>query len=301
MSKNSKTMKNVNWSAYVGIMIAMTVWSCSFLFTQEALKSFNPITVVTLRIGLATALLGLYGWVAGRLQKPRKQDVWLFLLGGAFQPFSYFMCETYGLSMTSATVTSVVMAMIPLFAPLVAWVLLRERVTWMNMAGIVVSMVGVMMLVVEKGDVNVSVEGLLVLMGAVMSAAMYSTILRKIPSEYTNVSIVFWVHASSLIFFIPTFLMLDLKNWGVQPVLPMSVVSIVVLAVFASVVSFVLFCYVVRRIGVTRANAFCNVMPAITALAVWMIYGEAIPMVKWIGIVVVIVGLFVSQGVGSKE
>lgn len=301
MSKNSKTMKNVNWSAYVGIMIAMTVWSCSFLFTQEALKSFNPITVVTLRIGLATALLGLYGWVAGRLQKPRKQDIWLFLLGGAFQPFSYFMCETYGLSMTSATVTSVVMAMIPLFAPLVAWVLLRERVTWMNMAGIVVSMVGVMMLVVEKGDVNVSVEGLLVLMGAVMSAAMYSTILRKIPSEYTNVSIVFWVHASSLIFFIPTFLMLDLKNWGAQPVLPMSVVSIVVLAVFASVVSFVLFCYVVRRIGVTRANAFCNVMPAITALAVWMIYGEAIPMVKWIGIVVVIVGLFVSQGVGNKE
>ena len=301
MSKDIKTMKNVNWSAYVGIMIAMTVWSCSFLFTQEALKSFNPITVVTLRIGLATALLGLYGWVAGRLQKPRKQDIWLFLLGGAFQPFSYFMCETYGLSMTSATVTSVVMAMIPLFAPLVAWVLLRERVTWMNMAGIVVSMVGVMMLVVEKGDVNVSVEGLLVLMGAVMSAAMYSTILRKIPSEYTNVSIVFWVHASSLIFFIPTFLMLDLKNWGAQPVLPMSVVSIVVLAVFASVVSFVLFCYVVRRIGVTRANAFCNVMPAITALAVWMIYGEAIPMVKLIGIVVVIVGLFVSQGVGNKE
>ena len=187
MSKDIKTMKNVNWSAYVGIMIAMTVWSCSFLFTQEALKSFNPITVVTLRIGLATALLGLYGWVAGRLQKPRKQDIWLFLLGGAFQPFSYFMCETYGLSMTSATVTSVVMAMIPLFAPLVAWVLLRERVTWMNMAGIVVSMVGVMMLVVEKGDVNVSAVGLLVLMGAVMSAAMYSTILRKIPGEYTNV------------------------------------------------------------------------------------------------------------------
>ena len=138
-------MNNKNIAAYVGIMIAMTVWSCSFLFTQEALKSFNPITVVTLRIGLATALLGLYGWVAGRLQKPRKQDVWLFLLGGAFQPFCYFMCETYGLSMTSATLTSVVMATIPLFAPLVAWLLLRERVTWMNMVGIVVSMVGVLM------------------------------------------------------------------------------------------------------------------------------------------------------------
>ena len=294
-------MKNANWTAYVSIMMAMTVWSCSFLFTQEALKSFNPMTVVTLRIGLATALLGLYGWVAGKLQKPRKQDIWLFALGGIFQPFCYFMCETYGLAMTSATVTSVVMATIPLFAPLVAWLLLRERVTWMNMLGIVVSMVGVMMLVVEKGDINVSAGGLVVLMGAVMSAAMYSTILRKIPSDYTNVSIVFYVHASSLIFFIPTFLMFDVQNWGAKEILPMSVVSIVVLAVFASVMSFVLFCFVVRRIGVTRANAFCNVMPAITALAVWMIYGETIALMKWVGIVIVIIGLFVSQGIDFKR
>lgn len=288
-------MKNVNWTAYLSIMIAMTVWSCSFLFTQEALKSFGPITVVTLRIGLATALLGLYGWIAGKLQKPRKQDVWLFLLGGMFQPFCYFVCETYGLAMTSATITSVVMSTIPLFAPLVAWLLLRERVTWNNMLGIVISLVGVLMLVVEKDDIAVNPLGLLVLMGAVMSAVMYSTILRKIPSDYSNVSIVFYVHASSLIFFIPTFLMFDLQNWGDRAVLPMSVISIVVLAVFASVISFVLFCFVVRRIGVTRANAFCNVMPAITALAVWMIYGEVIPAMKWIGIVIVIVGLFVCQ------
>ena len=294
-------MKNANFSAYVSIMIAMTVWACSFLFTQEALLSFGHITVVTLRIGLATMLLGLYGWVAGKLQKPRREDIWLFLVGGAFQPFSYFMCETFGLSMTSATMTSVVMATIPLFAPFVAWVLLREKVTLWNMVGIVVSMVGVMMLVVEKGDMNVSAWGLVVLMGAVLSAAMYSTILRKIPGSYTNVSIVFWVHASSLLFFIPTFVALDLQNWGTREILPMSLISIAVLAVFASVISFVLFCFVVRRIGVTRANAFCNVMPAITALAVWMIYGEAIEAVKWIGIVVVIVGLFVSQGGVRRE
>ena len=46
-------------SAYVAIIIAMSVWACSFLFTQEALKSFNPITVVTIRMSLATLILGL--------------------------------------------------------------------------------------------------------------------------------------------------------------------------------------------------------------------------------------------------
>ena len=92
-----------------------------------------------------------------------------------------------------------------------------------------------------------------------------------------------------------------MSDFALQTFPAATLVSIVVLAVFASVVSFVLFCYVVRRIGVTKANVFNNMIPAITALAVWMIYGEAIPAVKWVGIVVVIVGLFISQGVDFKR
>ena len=56
-------------SAYVAIIIAMSVWACSFLFTQEALKSFNPITVVTIRMSLATLILGLVGLLTKKINK----------------------------------------------------------------------------------------------------------------------------------------------------------------------------------------------------------------------------------------
>ena len=282
-------------SAYLAIIFAMSVWACSFLFTQEALKSFNPITVVTIRMSLATLILGLVGIVTGQLQKIDKADIPLFLIAGFSQPFCYFICEAYGLTMVSATIASVILSTIPLFAPLFAWLLVKEKVLWNNVLGIVISLCGVLMLVIKNDEMKVSALGILLLFIAVITAIVYSVCLKKIPSNYSNISIVFYVHAVSLLFFIPTFLIFDLKHFGEREILFSSIMSIIILAVVASVISYICFCYVVRIIGVTKANAFCNIMPAITALAVWIFFGESISLLKWIGIFVVIIGLFICQ------
>ena len=282
-------------SAYLAIIFAMSVWACSFLFTQEALKSFNPITVVTIRMSLATLILGLVGIVTGQLQKIDKADIPLFLIAGFSQPFCYFICEAYGLTMVSATIASVILSTIPLFAPLFAWLLVKEKVLWNNVLGIVISLCGVLMLVIKNDEMKVSALGILLLFIAVITAIVYSVCLKKIPSHYSNISIVFYVHAVSLLFFIPTFLIFDLKHFGEREILFSSIMSIIILAVVASVISYICFCYVVRMIGVTKANAFCNIMPAITALAVWIFFGESISLLKWIGIFVVIIGLFICQ------
>ncbi|MDD5975823.1 MAG: DMT family transporter [Bacteroidales bacterium] len=282
-------------SAYLAIIFAMSVWACSFLFTQEALKSFNPITVVTIRMSLATLILGLVGIVTGQLQKIDKADIPLFLIAGFSQPFCYFICEAYGLTMVSATIASVILSTIPLFAPLFAWLLVKEKVLWNNVLGIVISLCGVLMLVIKNDEMKVSALGILLLFIAVITAIVYSVCLKKIPSHYSNISIVFYVHAVSLLFFIPTFLIFDLKHFGEREILFSSIMSIIILAVVASVISYICFCYVVRIIGVTKANAFCNIMPAITALAVWIFFGESISLLKWIGIFVVIIGLFICQ------
>ena len=294
-------MKKATTSAYISVIIAMTIWSCSFLFTQEALKSFTPITAVTMRMCMATLFLGLYGWASGSLQRLRSKDILLFLAAGFMQPFCYFICEAYGLTLVSATIASVILSTIPLFSPIFAWLIVRERVSVTNLLGIVVSLVGVLLLVVEKEQVVVSGLGLVLLGGSVLSAIIYSTLLRKIPSNYSNVSIVFYVHAASLLFFIPTFFIFDFQRWGELPILTSSVVCLVVLALFASMIGYILFCKAVRTIGVTKANTFCNIEPAVTALAVWILFGENLPWIKWVGVIIVIVGLFVSQIQSKKK
>jgi drug/metabolite transporter (DMT)-like permease len=67
------------------------------------------------------------------------------------------------------------------------------------------------------------------------------------------------------------------------------------LTVFASVIAFILFCYALRKVGVTQANAFNNIRPMFTALWMFLFFGEHLPAAKWIGMILIIFGLFVCQ------
>ena len=67
------------------------------------------------------------------------------------------------------------------------------------------------------------------------------------------------------------------------------------LSVFASVIAFVLFAAVVRKIGVAKTNVFVNLIPVFTAVFAWWFLNEQLTWLKISGIVIVVSGLFVSQ------
>ena len=289
------TPKTTNTKAYIAILVAMTIWSASFIFTRIGLESFPPITLVTMRMVLAAIILGIVGGVTKQIQRLERKDAKFLLIAAFAEPFCYFICEAYGLTLVSPTVASVILSTIPLFAPLFAFAILRERVTWSNMLGIIISLAGVLMLVVEKEEIVVKPLGLLVLMLAVVAALIYSSMLKKVPEKYNATTIVFYVYLFSLLFFIPAFFIKDFETIHQIDFQWRSFYAVLTLAIFASVLSFVLFCYSVRKLGVTRANAFCNIMPGCTALFMWLLYDETLPTIKIVAIVIVIIGLFISQ------
>ena len=300
---------------YLSVVTAMLIWAGAGIAVKEALVVFSPLTLIVLRFTLAVLLMLCIGLVFRKnevvgLQKVDRKDLPLFLLGGLFQPFLYFIFETYTYqSFASPTIAEALLSTQPVMAPLFALVLLRERVTRNNIIGIVLSTVGMLMLLlVGANDFALgSSWGVLLAILTVSMSVSYSVILRKIPAKYSPLSIVFYVQSFALLLF---YLVwggealysggVALCNNGVEWCSSgvewwRSCAAVVYLAVLASVAAFVLFCYTVREIGVTRANVFNNVRPVFTAILMWLIFDEVLPVWKLVGIVVIIVGLFVSQ------
>ncbi|HRR62705.1 MAG TPA: DMT family transporter, partial [Paludibacteraceae bacterium] len=94
---------------------------------------------------------------------------------------------------------------------------------------------------------------------------------------------------------LPTFLIVDLPSIKTIQITHESILALILLAIFASVVAYVLFASVLRRIGVVRSNVFSNLIPAFTAIFTWLILREPLSILKLLGIAIVISGLFVSQ------
>lgn len=288
----------------------MLIWAGAGIAVKEALLVFPPLTLIVVRFTIAVLLMLTIGLIFRRseilgLQKPEKQDIPLFTLGGLFQPFLYFIFETYTYqSFDSPTIAEALLSTQPVLAPIFALVLLRERITRNNIIGILLSTVGMLILLLV-GSNNFALGnpwGILLAFLTVSMSVSYSVILRRVPSRYSPLTIVFYVQLFSLCLFYPLWgfteagqLLHTLHStlYTLHQATPL--LAVLYLAIFASVAAFVLFCYTVRQIGVTRANVFNNVRPIFTALLMWLAFDEVLPAWKIVGIIIIILGLFISQ------
>lgn len=288
----------------------MLIWAGAGIAVKEALLVYPPLTLIVMRFTLAVFLMLVIGLIFRRneilgLQCIAKRDIPLFILGGLFQPFLYFIFETYTYqSFDSPTIAEALLSTQPVFAPIFAFVLLREHITRNNIIGIVLSTIGMLMLLL-MGAENFTLGnpwGILLAFLTVSMSVSYSVVLRRIPSRYSPLSIVFYVQSISLILFYILWgtthlspLTSQLSTFNAQLSTLNSLLAVLYLAVLASVAAFILFCYTVRKIGVTRANVFNNIRPVFTAILMWLMFDERLPIWKMIGIVVIIIGLFISQ------
>lgn len=303
------------WLPYVAVCIAMLCWSVSGIAIKNALLVLPPFTMIVMRFSLAILVMLLIGILFRRsailkLQLLRKNDIPLFLLAGFFQPFLYYLLETFAYdALSSPTIAETLLSTSPLLSPFFAALLLREKVTKHNVFGIIISTVGMVLLVlVGSGQFTIGNPwGVLLAFAAVSTAVLYTVVLRRIPQTYSALTIVFWAQLFSLVLFYPIWGIVEgpemchfvpsfMEQLSVAdtPILT-ALLSVVYLGLFASVVAFVLFCYTVRQIGVTKTNAFNNIRPVFTALWMMFFFAENLPIIKWIGVFLIIFGLFVSQ------
>lgn len=274
----------------------MLFWGMSFVWSKIALDYYDPITILLLRLILSSGLLFLGLKLFGRLKKFEKKDWKLFLLSALFNPFLYFLGENYGLKFSTPTITAVIIATIPVFTPVFAWLYFREKLSLLNVFGLVVSFLGVLVMLVDRNyNLNVSPVGVAWLSLAVVTAVFYSVLLKKLAVKYDPFLIIAWQNLIGACYFLPVFLIFDYQHFiSVQPNAEL-ISSLLLLAVFASSLAFVFFTISSREIGISKTNLFTNLIPVFTAAFSFVILGEVLEMQKVLGMFVVITGVLMSQ------
>ena len=118
---------------YFCLVLAMIFWGFSFVGTKISLEALSPITLILSRLVVSSLFLLLLTKTFGWLQPIKKADLKWFVLLTFFEPLCYFLGETFGLQFISSTLGAVLIATIPLFVPWAAWMLFREKVSFLNL------------------------------------------------------------------------------------------------------------------------------------------------------------------------
>lgn len=281
---------------HITALIAMIIWGGSYVWSTQVFQFLKPGTTILLRLILSSALLFIAMVLLKKTEKIKRGDIMLFFLSALFEPFLYFIGESYGLLRVSPTICSAIVATIPLFAPIAAFFMLKERISAMNIVGLVVSFLGVLLMLFNNNlELTASVSGLLFIFMAVVAAVFYSVTLKKLTDRYNALTVVCTVNSIGILYFIPFVLIFETDALG--SLLPISnyIVPLLLLAVLASSLSYVLYTYSVSQLGVARSNVYTNTIPIFTAIFSYFLIHEEITMFKIVGIIVVVLGLILSQ------
>jgi len=293
---------NKQVKTYGAVILAMIFWAFSFIWFKEANKTFYPLTIVFIRLLFAVILMTTFLVATKNFMKIKKKDRKLFLMLALFEPFFYFIGESFGLTYVSATVCSVLISTIPVFATIGAWLIFRERLKLINYAGIILSFIGVLVFILNSdGSLNFNIKGLAFLMLAVLTAVGYNLTLSRLVGTYSPVYIVGVQNIIGATLFLPLFIILDFHHFFRTPFTFNMFKPIIELAVFASCGAFILFAYSVQKMGITKANVFSNCIPVFTAIFSFIILGEKLTIQNIIGMAIVIAGLIMSQMNGTKK
>jgi len=215
-----------------------------------------------------------------------------FLGVAAFNTFIY-----KAMHYTTAINAVLVISFIPIMILIISSVVYREKPTRVQLMGILVSIVGIATILL-KADINRLIElsfntgDLLVLMAA-FCWALYSVMLKSFPSDLHPL-----VFLQSIIFFglivLTPFYVAELYVMGGFPINAITLLSILYVGLFASVLAFICWNRAVREIGANNAGPFVHLMPVFGTIFAIIFLGEKVAYYHLIGIILVFSGIVVS-------
>ncbi|QWV97246.1 DMT family transporter [Geomonas nitrogeniifigens] len=290
-------------SVYLKLVLTTFFWGGTFVAARLAVKEAPPFFAATCRFAVAAScLIALTAWYAGKEGKPfpvpkRLRDFGLLFSLGVTGIFCYNAVFFTGLKLTTATSGALIVAINPLITAVLSALWLRERVTPTQVAGLLVSLLGVSV-VISKGSWAVLAgfafnKGDLIMLGAPLCWALYSILGKKALATFTPLTATAYAALFGAMLLFPAALLEHAVSGAPWPSFSwVGWLAILQLALLGTVVGFVWWYQGVGRIGAARAAVFVNLVPFFGALQAALLLGERVVLPQLSGGLLVVAGVY---------
>lgn len=299
MRRQLRTMKNNKTIfATLAALGAQIIFGLSFMFTEIALRTATPMTVIADRYIVAFLGLSLV-MLFSKIKIKIGKNIWKLVLMSLFQPLMYFVFETYGIQMTNSSFSAIMISMIPIVSMVSGIFILGEKPLIMQYVFATLSVTGVTIAVISgRSDGTVTILGAVLLMGAVVSSVGYNVTSRKISGEFSTFERTYAMTIIGMVSFVIIAVLENITNPAEMIKSfsePSYLYSILYLGIFSSVVAFLFLNYSNTHLPVAKTTVFSNITTVVSVIAGAMFMGEKISAPIVFAVIMIIAGVIGVQ------
>ena len=291
------TQKQILYHTVAFIVVA--IWGSTFVFTKLLLLGgLSPAQIFTLRFIIAYALLLVYCLAKGiRWVASSWQDELLLAALGVTGGSLYFLTENSAMNYTTTTNTSLLVSLSPLVATALITIFYKsQRLNKRQSLGTLMAAVGVVLVVLNGHFVlHLSPYGDLLAFSAALCWGVYSLLMIRASSRYGTVFITRKVFFYGLLSMIPYYIWrpgLGIEQLAAQPQL---IWNLLFLGCIASMVCFLAWNWVLKKLGAVVATNYVYLNPVVTIIFAWMILSEQITIYLLLGTALILLGMFLAD------
>lgn len=287
-------MKSTRAFRYLQLLLAIIFWGTSFVATKVLLEEIKPVTIIILRLILASILLSVIAIYTKRsFSINLKSHGWIFIL--ALVAVFHLWIQVTGLQFTTASNTGWIIGTAPIFMAVLGFMFYRERITVLQISGIIIALAGLLLLI-GKGDItNISLiqnKGDLLVLGSAFTWGVYSMVNKKISLTYPPLMTILYLFLMMAIIIIP----FNMNSAVINSVISLSLtgwVSVLFLGIFCSGIAYVIWAQALRDMESAKVGAFLYFEPLVTVIAAWFLLHEEITLLMIFSGLLITAGVFI--------
>jgi drug/metabolite transporter (DMT)-like permease len=290
-------------------LATMVAWGVNFAFVKHVLDRIGVEALMFIRFAVLP-LLGLLMMLfifRSRIRHtwPRRADLPRFIAAALVGHTLHIGVVMYGMSLSTAFSSSLVLTSGPLFTLIILAALGVERLRARQVAGTLVAFAGIALFLSDKFAGGLSRAGLgdLVLLAAAALFSLYTVLVQPLARRYGPLIVLCY----TLLFSAPPILLLTFAGFVATPpsaYTPSVWLGLIWALVLSSFFGWLMWTWVNAVRGVARSAPFAYLMPPIAGLVAWLTLGEAFSWLKIVGAVITMAGVAYAQfgaGPPSKE
>jgi len=292
----NRSMTAAEWA----MLLAMSVlWGGSFFFVGVAVKELPPFTIVTLRVGLAAAMLGLTVRVLG-LRLPIERRAWAAFFGmGLLNNAIPFCLLVWGQTHIASGLAAILNATTPLFTVIVAHALTDdERMTPKRLTGVLIGLIGVVVIIGPGALLGIGSDVLAQL--AVLAAAISYSFAGVFGRRFARLGIAPIAAATgqvtaSTVMLLPLAFVID-QPWGLPMPGTGTIAAILGLAALSTAFGYILYFRILATAGAMNLLLVTFLIPVSAIVLGALVLSERLSIQHFAGMALIGIGLAAIDG-----
>ncbi|HDB7807542.1 TPA: DMT family transporter [Staphylococcus aureus] len=285
-------MNKLRDTTFLSYLFTIILWGSAFPMIKIALNDFSAESLSAFRLILATIIL-LPFVIIKKLPTHELRDIPVIFILGFCGFVIYHTALNFGETLISAGISGILVSTTPIFSSALAYIFLKEHFSKWNWLSSLVAFIGISIISISKDDyTTINVLGVFIILLASFSESLYFTFQKKYIEKYGFIAFTLYtIMASSpfMLIFIP-----EIIN-DIHGATFTSIVSVLYLAIFPTIIPYVLLAYIVKSVGVSDATMSLYLTPIVSLLLSYLLLDELPTTLAIIGGIITLLGVSLSN------